>query len=107
MNYEFYFFGFIPLYTLINAVITFTIYKKWIKNDVIVNAYPDWKTTFKPSLLVVSRLLLLLISYFTPWIFLSSTRAFLINLFIFLPVHLLVDQAINSHLSRKSKLNKF
>lgn len=106
MNYEFFYFGFLPLYTLVNLVIFVSIYKKWLKEDIIINAYPNWKNTLKPKLLVAFRLIFILGSYFTPWIFNSSTRAFLINLFIYLPIHILVDQVINNHLIRKAKNKK-
>ena len=106
MNYEFYYFGFLPLYTLINIVIFVSIYKKWLKKDIIINAYPNWKNTCKPKLLVALRLVFLLSSYFTPWLFYSSTKAFLINLFIYLPIHLLIDQAITRHFIRQAKVKK-
>jgi len=101
MNYAFFFFGFIPLYTLINIVIFRSIYKKWIDEKSFIIAFPKWNGTEKPMIFVVFRLSIILASYFTPWLFMSSPRAALFNLFIFLPVHLIVDEMINRFLHKK------
>lgn len=105
MNYEFYFFGFIPLYTLINLIIFSSVYKKWIKDKILTTAFPKWNGTNKPVIFISFRLSFIIASYFTPWIFLSSPRAFLFNLFIFLPVHLLIDEITNQIMRRKIQSN--
>jgi hypothetical protein len=105
MNYAFYFIGFIPLYTLINIVIFQSIYKKWIKEKSFLIAFPKWNGTLKPKYFVGFRLSFILASYFTPWLFLSSPRAALFNLFIFLPAHLIVDEIINRFLQKRRSEN--
>lgn len=67
------------------------------------NSFSIMEWDKKPIIFVAFRLLVILATYYTPWLFMSSPRTALFNLFIFLPEHLLVDEIVNRFLQKKRR----